>query len=131
MPSIKSGVQQEYTVGHVNSYALCKPWLRGVVLLRHSMMRSAMLIIVLLVAGCSEEQAEEFAFRKTMEYRLKDKCGENEECISAVEEQIESCMKKSDWRKYLDNDEDKSELKRFINEFFPCFRDPNGNSYFK
>ena len=48
-----------------------------------------------------------------------------------VKEQIESCMEKSDWRKYVDNDEDEEELKRFIGEFFPCFKDSNGNPYFQ
>ena len=95
------------------------------------MKKTALIFIVLLLGGCSEAQVEEFAFRKSMEYQLKDDCGDdNEECIKAVEEQIASCMEKSDWRKYLENDKDEAELKRFISEFFPCFKDANGNSYF-
>jgi PBP1b-binding outer membrane lipoprotein LpoB len=95
------------------------------------MKKSTVLIISLLIGGCSGEQVEEFAFRKTMEHQLKNECGEeNKECIKAVEEQIESCMKKSDWRKYLENDEDEGEMKRFISEFFPCFKDSDGRSYF-
>jgi len=46
-------------------------------------------------------------------------------------EQIKSCMEKSDWRRYLDNEKDEKELQRFIDQFFPCFRDANGNSYFQ
>ncbi len=96
------------------------------------MKKSSVFIILLLIGGCTTEQAEEFAFRKTMEYQLIDDCGkENKECIKAVKEQIESCMKKSDWRKYVNNDEDEKEMKRFISKFFPCFKDSNGNSYFK
>ena len=80
----------------------------------------------MLIGGCSAEQAEEFAFQKVMEYKLKDECGENKGCINAVEEQIESCMKESDWRKYVKNDEDDEEMERFVRLFFPCFKDPNG-----
>jgi len=94
-------------------------------------MKRIVFIFPLLIGGCSAEQTEEFAFRKTMEYQLKDKCGEeSKECIKAVEEQIESCMKKSDWRKYLESNEDQEEMKRFISDFFPCFKDSNGNSFF-
>jgi len=86
--------------------------------------------ILLLVTGCSPEQTEEFVFKKTMEYQLKDDCGEDTDCISAIEEQIESCMKNSDWRNYLKNSEDEEELNRFVKTFFPCFKDHDGNSYF-
>ena len=95
------------------------------------MKKRTVIFILLLLGGCSAEQTEEFAFRKMMEYQLSEDCGEdNKECIKAVKEQIESCMKKSDWRKYLENDEDEEEMKRFISVFFPCFKDSNGNSYF-
>jgi len=88
-------------------------------------------ITILLITGCSGEEVEEFAFRETMEYQLKNKCGEeNKECLKAIEEQIDSCMKTSDWKKYLDSDEDQEEMQRFIYKFFPCFKDPNGNPYF-
>ncbi len=95
------------------------------------MMKYFAFMIVLLIGGCTAEQAEELAFRKVMEYQLTDECGEdNKACIEAVEEQIKACMEKSDWRKYVNNGEDEAEMKRFINQFFPCFKDPNGNSYF-
>jgi len=96
------------------------------------MMKYSVLIILLLIGGCTAEQVEEIAFRKVMEYQLIDDCGEDDKaCIKAVKEQIESCMEKSDWRKYVNNDEDEAEMKRFIGEFFPCFKDSNGNSYFQ
>ncbi|RLA08978.1 MAG: hypothetical protein DRQ59_13625 [Gammaproteobacteria bacterium] len=95
-------------------------------------MKYSVLIILLLIGGCTAEQVEEIAFRKVMEYQLIDDCGEDDKaCIKAVKEQIESCMEKSDWRKYVNNDEDEAEMKRFIGEFFPCFKDSNGNSYFQ
>lgn len=94
------------------------------------MFKITSIVFFMLVGGCSAEQAEEFAFRKVLEYKLKDECGENQECIDAVEEQIDSCMKKSDWRKYVENDEDDEEMARFVRLFFPCFKDPDGNSYF-
>jgi hypothetical protein len=74
---------------------------------------------------------EELAFRKVIEYQLKDECGdEDKACVAAVEAQIESCMKQSDWRQFLENEEDQEEMKRFISEFSPCFKDSEGNSYF-
>ena len=86
---------------------------------------------LLLLVGCSTEQTEEFVFRKVLEYQLKEECGEeNKQCITDVEEQIQACMRESDWRAYLDNEEDEEEMKRFINAFFPCFKDANGNSHF-
>jgi hypothetical protein len=41
-------------------------------------------------------------------------------------------MKQSDWERYADSDEDRDEeeMYRFVSEFFPCFKDPDGNSYF-
>lgn len=91
-----------------------------------------MLIAVVLLGACSAEQTEEFAFRKTMEYQLIERCGEDDEaCIAAVEAQIKTCMAQSDWRKYVRNDEDEAELNRFIRAFFPCFKDADGNPYFQ
>ena len=84
-----------------------------------------------LLYGCSAEQTEEFVFRKVLEYQLKEECGEeNKQCIKDIEEQIETCMNKSDWRAYVKNDEDQEEMQRFIREFFPCCKDARGNSYF-
>ena len=96
------------------------------------MMKYSVFIILLLIGGCTAEQVEEIAFRKVMEYQLIDDCGEDDKaCIEAVKEQIESCMIKSDWRKYVKSDEDEEEMKRFVGEFFPCFKDSSGNSYFQ
>jgi hypothetical protein len=96
------------------------------------MMKYSVFIILLLIGGCTAEQVEEIAFRKVMEYQLIDDCGEDDKaCIEAVKEQIESCMGKSDWRKYVKSDEDEEEMKRFVGVFFPCFKDPNGNSFFQ
>ncbi len=58
----------------------------------------------LFLLACSEDQIEELAFRKTLEYGLIDLCGEEDKaCISAVETQSQSCMNKSNWRAYLEN----------------------------
>lgn len=89
------------------------------------------LFFVLLLTGCTAEQAEEFAFRKTMEYQLKEECGKKDKaCIQAVEEQIESCMQKSEWKKYVDDSENEAEMQRFIRAFFPCFKDARGKPLF-
>ena len=83
------------------------------------------------VTGCSEQQVEELVFRKTLEYQLKDRCGDdNEACHEAVEEQIRECLRKSEWKRYLDSHEDEAEVERFVREFYPCFRDADGNPLF-
>lgn len=90
-----------------------------------------LLTVILIISGCSERQAEEFAFRKTMEYSLKDLCGDKDsDCYNAIESQIKSCMEKSEWRRYLNDSENEVELERFINEFYPCFKKADGSSYF-
>ena len=89
-----------------------------------------MLPVFLLMTACTGEQVEEVVFRETMEYQLEEDCGDDEACKEAVETQMAACMEKSDWRSFLNNDEDPQELQRFIKEFFPCFKDPDGNPYF-
>ena len=87
--------------------------------------------LLLFLIGCTTEQTEEFVFRKVLEYQLKEECGaDNKQCIAHVEEQIQACMNESDWRAYLENEEDEEELQRFIKAFFPCFKDDDGNAYF-
>ncbi len=90
----------------------------------------ALYFLIILIGGCSAEQAEEFAFRKTMEYQLKEDCGDDKACLKAIEDQIKHCMEESNWRSYLENEEDPVKLQQFIEEFFPCFKDPAGGSYF-
>ncbi|MBO9492359.1 hypothetical protein J7384_18500 [Endozoicomonas sp. G2_1] len=82
--------------------------------------------------SCSEAQVEEFAFRKTLEFSLVDLCGEEDkECIAAVKSQISGCMEESNWRKYLENQDDPEEVNRFVNEFYSCITDDEGNPYFE
>jgi len=84
-----------------------------------------------LLTGCSDEQIEEFAFRKTMEYELIELCDNDEECIQAVKDQIKECMEKSDWRRLLDNEDDEEEMGRFTTKFYACIVDSEGNPYFE
>ena len=75
-----------------------------------------LLVVLLLLAGCSGERV---------------KCEEQDpECAAAIEAQIVQCMQDSDWKRFLDSDEDEEELLRFTRAFFPCFKDPRGNPYF-
>jgi hypothetical protein len=75
---------------------------------------------------------EELAFRKTLEYDLVKLCGDDdEECISAVKSQLKECMERSDWRRFLQSQEDQIELKRFTSEFYACIVDTDGNPYFE
>lgn len=90
-----------------------------------------MIIAMLCLAACSEKQAEEFAFRKVLELELIKLCGDaDKECGEAVKTQIKGCMEKSDWRKYLQSQDDKAEFKRFTNAFYACIVDKNGKPYF-
>lgn len=91
---------------------------------------SLLLPVFLMTSACTGEKVEEVVFRETMEYQLEQDCGEDKECKDIVETQMEYCMEKSDWRSFLNNQEDAQELQRFIKEFFPCFKDPDGNPYF-
>ena len=90
-----------------------------------------LLSLAIVFMGCSQKDAEKFAFRKVLEYELVDKCGDDEECIVAVKTQIPGCMEESDWYRYLNSDEDAEEFNRFANAFYACIVDPNGNPYFE
>jgi hypothetical protein len=91
------------------------------------------LTLITLISGCSDEQAasaEKYVFQKTAEIDLLEKCGEDDACIQVVKENVELCMDKSNWKKYVDNSDDNEELYRFIKEFYPCFKNSEGKPYF-
>jgi len=93
---------------------------------------SSVILLPFLVVACSEGQVEELVFRKALEYDLVNLCGESDkECIRAVKSQTKTCMEKSGWRRYLDNQDDRRELKRFTDEFYLCIVDADGNPYFE
>lgn len=88
-------------------------------------------IVLMLLGGCSGDALEEFAFRKTLEHKLIELCGEDsQECVAAVEAQTQGCMEKSDWRKFVASQDDAEELKRFTTEFYTCIVDDDGKPYF-
>jgi hypothetical protein len=92
----------------------------------------SILVVSLFLYSCNPDQLEEFAFRKTLELSLIDLCGEeDEECISAVKSQISDCMEKSDWKKYMENQDSEGELNRFTKKFYSCIVDVDGNPYFE
>jgi len=91
----------------------------------------ALLFALVLVSSCSEKQIEELTFRKTLEYDLIELCEKDEKCINSVKSQIKDCMVKSDWRKYLEDQDSQNELKRFTKEFYSCVIDEEGNPYFE
>jgi len=95
------------------------------------MKKILLFIILLVVSGCAEEPTEETFFREIMEEEYILLCGEDDkECINAVKDQIEFCMKESEWRKVIDNAGDREEAERFASEFSSCFKDSDGNPYF-
>lgn len=97
--------------------------------------------VILILAGfilasqltaCGTDGIEELTFRKVLEYQLEGECGDTDvACQQAVEEQIQPCMEKADWRSYLENDDDEEELKRFSRIFYACIVDADGNPYFE
>ena len=95
---------------------------------------SVMLMVMLLVAcdnsNSSSEDVEKYVFKKTAEIDLIKDCEENAACIEAVKTQMDACLESSLWRQYVDNSDDGEETIRFVNAFYPCFKDPAGASYF-
>ena len=90
-----------------------------------------LLLMSLFLLSCSEGQIEELTFRKVLEYNLVESCGEEDKaCITSVKSQIKGCMEKSNWRKYLENEESEEELNRFTKEFYSCIVDSEGDPYF-
>ncbi|WNO07770.1 hypothetical protein [Teredinibacter sp. KSP-S5-2] len=86
----------------------------------------------LLLISCSEGQIEEFVFRKTLEISLVDLCGEEDKgCVEAVKSQVGNCMETSNWRMYMENEDNQDEFNRFIKEFYSCIVDEDGNPYFE
>lgn len=89
-------------------------------------------LISLSLFSCSEGQFEELVFRTTLKFSLVELCGEEDkECITAVKSQVSDCMKKSDWRKYLNDQDNQDEFNRFTKAFYSCIVDENGDPYFE
>jgi len=91
-----------------------------------------LIFISFFLIGCSGDKIQELVFRKTLERNLIELCGdEDKECIAAVESQIENCLEKSDWKKFVDNQDDQNENNRFSKELYSCIVDSEGNPYFE
>ena len=90
-------------------------------------------VMVVFLAACdtsSSEVVEKYVFKKTVEIDLIKDCKENPACIEAVKAQLDACLAANQWRQYVDNSDDGEETLRFVNAFYPCFKDPEGASYF-
>ena len=94
------------------------------------MKKVLVLVSMVFLPACTESQLEEFAFRKTLEYDMVETCGEDKSCVKAVEEQVANCMVSSQWRQYLENQDDEAELERFATEVYACIKDTEGKAYF-
>jgi len=92
----------------------------------------SILFVSICILSCSAEETEEFAFRKSFEFQLIRKCPENHpDCANDIKSQIKECMVESDWRKFLNDQENKEELKRFTEDIFSCIVDKDGRPYFE
>lgn len=88
-------------------------------------------LIVFLLTSCEPGMLEETVFRYTLEKGLLSTCGdEDKACQEAVKSQISACMETSNWRQYLENQDSEEEFQRFIEEFYSCIVDENGEPYF-
>lgn len=97
----------------------------------YSIIKKLILISIMLMTGaCSTEKMEEFVFKKTLELSLQELCDGDEACDKAIEAQITPCMEKSNWRAFLNNEDDEEELSRFTREFYSCIVDEHGEPYF-
>ena len=86
---------------------------------------------LLLIGGCSGEKVEEFVFRKTIEFDLVERCGEGDEaCVKNVRSQIKICMDKNNWQELIDNEDNDELYIEFAKNFYPCFKDDNGDPLF-
>ncbi len=89
-------------------------------------------LIVLSSAGCSQEATERFAFEQTLKYQLTETCGEDAECVTALEEQLSGCIDKSDYKTLLNASEENkdAEVERFSKLLYACLVDENGDPLF-
>lgn len=97
------------------------------------MIKKLLVIFFLLVlSGCDARQLDELVFREVLRFNLKDACAkENEACRVAVKEQTQGCMDKSDWRKFLNDKDNKEESNRFKKAFYACLVDAEGKPFFE
>lgn len=86
-------------------------------------------LTVTLLAACSDYDIQHFVFKKIMNESLLEMCDGDEACNVAVEEQIDACMEEADWLTYTNSNDDDKELIRFMTEFYPCFKGPDGEAY--
>ena len=91
----------------------------------------SMIFALFYLTACNESEVEEFVFRETLKYTLTDVCGKDDAgCKNAVDSQTQNCMEKSNWRKFLNDKNNKEESTRFKKEFYSCIVDPEGRPYF-
>ena len=86
----------------------------------------------LFLLGCSEDAVERFAFEKTLKFGLTKNCDKDKECVTAVEEQLPSCIDKGDYKAVLraKGEQEAVEHERFSRFLFSCIVDNDGNPYF-
>ncbi len=88
---------------------------------------------VLCLLGCDELISK--AGTEYLKISLKDACGEDDNaCISAVEEQFDSCHEiyENEWNEYMDSSlsEEDELLEKYSSNMYECIVDENGDAYF-
>lgn len=96
-------------------------------------MRTPLLVLVLIIlSGCDNNELEGFVFKKSLESKLVERCGEKDRlCITAVKQQTGKCADKADWGRFLEDSEDPAEKQRFQGIFFKCLVDVKGKPFFE
>lgn len=96
-------------------------------------MKFAIIILITLsLTACSEKFIEEFVFRETLKYNLKEVCGNDDQsCKDAVDNQLQSCMDKSNWKQFIKDSDNKEESTRFKSELYSCIVDSAGKPHFE
>ena len=86
----------------------------------------------LFLLGCSEDAVERFAFEKTLKFGLTKNCDKDKECVTAVKEQLPSCIDKGDYKAVLraKGEQEAVEQERFSRFLFSCIVDKGGNPIF-
>jgi hypothetical protein len=98
------------------------------------MTKSKIVIGALLLLGWlhATADASDDAAAKMVKSSLKEVCGDDAECTEAVDSQFDACLKKSDFKKYMDAspaEEDKY-LASTFDHLYSCIVNRKGEPYF-
>ena len=98
------------------------------------MIKALGLILLMALSACSPkafDDGEKFGFRKGLEHKLIENCGENNACVDAVKTQLQPCLEKADWETFLESKDDSQAMQKLGGLLRNCIIDEEGMPYFK